>query len=126
MRKSLLILIILFVRLCSAEDVLLTKGDKISGDVSGGAGTWRIGSETVRGAEVLCIRFASDAAPDHIPSGVFIRGGSLLTGTLTSYSSSGAEIASNVLGKIKIAKDDIACAFFPRPPDQTETMAELI
>jgi hypothetical protein len=111
---------------CRAEDALLTRGEKISGEVSGGSGSWRIGSADFRIADVLCIRFSADSAPDHIPAGVFVRGGSLLTGTLASYSTSGAEVSSNVLGKLKIPKDDIACAFFPRPPDQTENMAELI
>jgi hypothetical protein len=121
-----LVLTVTLAHLCRGEDILLAKGEKITGEVSGGGGTWRVGSENLRMSEVLCIRFSSDPAPDHIPAGVFIRGGSLITGTLVLYVGANAEIASNVLGRIKIAKDDVACAFFPRPADQTESLAELL
>src|SRR6516162_9284274 len=73
-----LVLTVTLAHLCRGEDILLAKGEKITGEVSGGGGTWRVGSENLRMSEVLCIRFSSDPAPDHIPAGVFIRGGALI------------------------------------------------
>jgi len=109
----------------AADDVVLVKGERVSGDVTGGIGNWSIGGTTYKATDVLCIRFAPDPAPDHIPAGVFIRGGSLLTGTLTSSKGENAEITSNVFGDLKIKRDEVAAAFFPPPADQAENMPEL-
>jgi hypothetical protein len=120
--------IALVIRLLSAraaDDVVLVKGDRIAADVSGGAGQWSVGGTAYKAADVLCIRFSPDPAPDHIPAGVFVRGGSLLTGMLLSRKGDSADISSNVFGAIKIKKEDVAGAFFPPPADHTETMPEL-
>jgi hypothetical protein len=108
-----------------ADDVVLVKGERVTADVSGGAGMWSVNGTSVKALDVLCIRFAPDPAPDHIPAGVFIRGGSLLTGTLTSRKGENADISSNVFGDLKVKRDDVTAAFFPPPPDQAENMPEL-
>ena len=109
----------------AADDVVLVKGERVSADVSGGQGQWSVGGTAYKAAEVLCIRFSADPAPDHIPAGVFVRGGTLLTGVLNSRKGDSADISSNVFGLIKIKKEDVAAAFFPPPGDQIETMPEL-
>ena len=109
----------------AADDVVLVKGERVAADVTGGQGMWSVGGTTYRANEVLCIRFSPDPAPDHIPAGVFIRGGSLLTGTLNTRKGDSADISSNVFGSIKINKDEVSAAFFPQKADQPENMPEL-
>src|SRR5687768_6069499 len=91
---------------CAAEDVLLARGERLEGDVSGGGGTWKIGSTPLRASEVLAIRFSPDPPPPGIAAGVFIRGGSLIAGSLVSLSGDTAEISSNVLGTLKLKRED--------------------
>ena len=97
----------------------------MQGEVTGGAGGWRLGGSTLRTADILCIRFAPDLPPSGLASGVFIRGGSLITGTLTSIIGEGAEVSSNALGPLELKRDDIAGAFSPLAPGAAENIPEL-
>lgn len=110
---------------CAAEDVLLTKGERLDGAVSGGGGSWQVAANKYRAAEVLLVRFSQEAPPARVPAGVFIRGGSMLTGTLVSIIGDTAEISSTALGNLKIKRDDITGAFSPLASGQTENMPEV-
>lgn len=58
-------------------------------------------------------------------SGIFIRGGSLIAGSLTALIGDAAEVGSNAFGPLKLKRDDIAGAFSPLPAGQAENMPEL-
>lgn len=126
LRKSFLTaLALLLSSVFAADDVLLAKGEKVEAGVSTQQGTYKVGGANVSMKDVLAIRFAPDAPPARMPSGVFIRGGSLIAGTLTSVIGNDAEVNSSALGTLKLKRDDIAGAFSPLPSGQAENMPEL-
>ena len=113
---------------CSAENavVLSAKGERLDGPVSsGGGGSIRVGPGTVALKDVIVLRFTPEPPPGHIDSGVFLRGGTMLTGTLLSLIGDDAEVASSAFGAIKLKRDDIAGAYFPMPSGQSENMPSL-
>ena len=122
---AIIALIVKVIAVRAADDVVLVEGERVAADVTGGTGAWIINGASVKAGDVLCIRFAPDPAPEHIPAGVFMRGGSLLTGTLVSRKGDNADISSTVFGDLKVHRDDVAAAFFPPPADQAENMPEL-
>lgn len=124
-RPALLVLSLLSVSVFAAEDVLLARGEHVLADVTGGAAGWRIAGNTFRTAEVLCIRFCSDPPPASVASGVFIRGGSMLSGSLASRIGDTAEVTSNTFGALTLKTEEVAGAFSPMPPGQAENMPEL-
>ncbi|MCY3019017.1 MAG: NPCBM/NEW2 domain-containing protein, partial [Planctomycetota bacterium] len=88
-------------------------------------GVWKVGGAAARPTDMLAIRFSSDPPPPRMPSGVFLRGGSLLAGSLTTIIGDVAEVSSNALGPLKLKREDVAGAFSPLPPGQAENMPEL-
>ncbi|HYG76776.1 MAG TPA: NPCBM/NEW2 domain-containing protein [Planctomycetota bacterium] len=125
MRLRLSLLIVLLTLAVRADDAILTRGERLEGEVTGGSGGFKIGNQNVAAKDVLVIRFASDPPPVRMPAGVFIRGGSLIAGTLTSVIGADAEISSAAFGALKLKKDDIAGAFSPLAAGQAENMPEL-
>lgn len=126
LRKSILTAAVLLIsNSFGADDVLLTKGEKVEAEVSTQQGTYKIGGANASMKDVLAIRFAPDAPPARMPSGVFIRGGSLIAGTLVSVIGNDADVNSSALGALKLKREDIAGAFSPLPSGQAENMPEL-
>ncbi|HEY3322303.1 MAG TPA: NPCBM/NEW2 domain-containing protein [Planctomycetota bacterium] len=120
------ILIVLCASVFAAnDDIILSSGERLQAEAWGGRGSWRIAGRNLRGNEVLIIRFAPDPAPVRLPSGIFLRGGSLLAGTLVSLAGDTAEINSSTLGPLKLKREDIAGFFSPLPAGQPENMPEL-
>lgn len=109
----------------AAEDVLTTKGQRREAHVSVNNGAWKIGDAPASARDVLVVRFSLEAPPGRMPAGVFIRGGSLLSGSLTSIIGDVAEVGSSAFGPLKLKREDIAGAFSPLPPAQAENMPEL-
>ena len=105
---------------------LTAKGELVSGPItSSGGGTWRIGPNTYPLKDILLVRFSPEPPPARIDSGIFIRGGSMLTGTLLNIIGEQAEAASSAFGNLKLKRDDVAGAFFPLPAGQAENMPAL-
>ncbi len=126
LRKFLLTAaVLILVSAHAADDVLLAKGEKVDAEVTTQQGTYKIGASNASMKDVLAIRFAPDAPPARMPSGVFIRGGSLIAGTLVSVIGNDAEVNSSALGALKLKREDIAGAFSPLPSGQAENMPEL-
>jgi hypothetical protein len=109
----------------AAEDVLTTKGHRREAHVSVSNGAWKTGDAPASVRDILVVRFSQEAPPARMPAGVFIRGGSLLSGSLSSIIGDVAEVGSNAFGPLKLKRDDIAGAFSPLPPGQAENMPEL-
>ena len=106
--------------------ILLTaKGERLEGPISSAGGSWRIGPTTVAFKDVALLRFSPEPPPSHIDSGIFLRGGTLLTGTLTNLIGDQAEASSSALGNLKLKREDLAGAFFPLPSGQAENMPAL-
>jgi len=127
-RSFLIITCVVATVLCGmlrGDDVLLAKGERVEADVSGGNGSFKIGGNNVAIKDVLVIRFANEAPPARMPAGVFIRGGSLIAGALTSVIGVDADVSSAAMGPLKLKKDDIAGAFSPLAAGQAENMPEL-
>src|SRR5579862_335891 len=111
----------------SADSIsaLTAKGERVEGPISNANGNWRIGPNNYAIKDILLIRFAPDPPPARVDSGIFLRGESMLTGTLLTIIGEQAEAASSAFGNLKLKRDDIAGAFFPLPSGQTENMAAL-
>ena len=109
----------------ASDDTLLVSGERLSGNLLVGTDGWKIDNKILRAEDVLCIRFTTGHLPANLDAGVFVRGGSLIAGTLTSVIGENAEISSTVLGTLKLKRDDIAGAFTPLPEGQAENMPEL-
>ena len=109
----------------AAEDVLNTKGQRREARVAVSNGAWKIGDAATSARDVLVVRFSQEAPPARMPAGVFIRGGSLLSGSLSSIIGDVAEVGSSAFGPLKLKREDIAGAFSPLPPGQAENMPEL-
>jgi NPCBM/NEW2 domain len=109
----------------AADEILLTRGERVSGDLNGGQNQFKAGGKDVKPGDILAVRFSNDAPPVRMQSGVFLRGGSLIAGTLSSLIRDEAEVTSAAFGALKLKRDDIAGAFSPLPPGQSENMPEL-
>jgi hypothetical protein len=109
----------------AADDVLLSRGERVQADVSGGGGSWKIGTTAVKAGEVLVIRFSPEPPPTNLAAGIFIRGGSLIAGSLTSLIGDSAEISSNALGMLPLKRDDVAGMYTALPAGQAENIPEL-
>jgi hypothetical protein len=105
--------------------VLLAHGERAQGEISGSGGSWRMGDKKLKAGEALVIRFSSEPPPANLASGVFIRGGSLIVGSLASLIGDTAEVNSNVLGALKLKRDDLAGLFTPLPAGQAENIPDL-
>jgi hypothetical protein len=109
----------------AADEVLTTRGQRREADVTVTNGQWKIGGDAARAQDILVVRFSPEPPPGRMAAGVFIRGGSLIAGTLTSIIGDAAEVSSNAWGPLKLKRDDIASAFMPLPAGQVENMPEL-
>jgi len=110
----------------AGDEALLIKGQRVDGGtITGGRGTWNISGGAVPADEVLMIRFSPEPPPSRMNSGVFIRGGSMLAGSLAGIVGDNADVSSSALGPLKLKRDDIAGAFSPLPSGQQENMPEL-
>jgi hypothetical protein len=107
-------------------EVYTTKGERVAGDLTGSADGLQVGGRRLLPAEVLLIRFSSVAPPDRVPSGVFLRGGTMLTGKLDSLLADEVTCSSAVLGKeLKFKREDLAGAFFPPASNEPENYPAL-
>ena len=127
---KLLLPIVLFVLATAAvaadPGVLFTaKGERLEGPLSAADGGIRVGPMTVPLKDVIAVRFSPEAPPPHVDAGIFLRGGTMLTGTLLTLIGDQAEAASSAFGALKLKRDDIAGAFFPLPSGQSENMPSL-
>jgi len=109
----------------AGEETLLARGERVGGGISGGQNQFKVGGKDVKPTDILVVRFAPDAAPPRMQSGVFLRGGSLLAGSLASIIRDEAEITSAAFGALKLKRDDVSGAFSPLPAGQAENMPEL-
>src|SRR5207248_2751984 len=75
--------------------------------------------------DLIFIRFAQDPPPPRIDSGIFLRGGSLLTGSLINMIGENAEVSSSAFGPMKIKREELAGAFVPLPSGQLENLPAL-
>ncbi len=119
--------LIVSLSLSAAENaaVFSIKGERLEGPVSGAAGLWRVGAGTLPFKDAAWIRFSPELPPAHLDSAIFLRGGSMLTGTLINIIGDNAEAASSAFGNLKFKREEIAGAFFPVPSGQTENMPAL-
>ncbi|HYF48433.1 MAG TPA: NPCBM/NEW2 domain-containing protein [Planctomycetota bacterium] len=122
---SLLAVLALSPALIAADDILLAKGERVQGELTGGAGGWKLGNATIRTADVLCVRFSPEPPPTGMANGVFIRGGSLISGTLAAIIGDTAEVSSTAVGMLKLKREDIAGYIAPLPAGQSENRPEL-
>ncbi|MGD0092485.1 MAG: NPCBM/NEW2 domain-containing protein, partial [Planctomycetota bacterium] len=111
--------------LWAADEVLTAKGQRCEAQISVSNGAWKIDNAPVAARDVLVVRFSSEPPPERMPAGVFIRGGTLLSGSLSSIIGDVAEVGSSAFGPLKLKRDDVAGAFSPLPPGQAENMPEL-
>jgi hypothetical protein len=128
MLKSLLCLLMVCIfsaNSFAADEVLLARGERVSGDLNGGQNQFKAGGKDVKPGDILAVRFSNDAPPVRMQSGVFLRGGSLIAGSLASLIRDEAEVTSAAFGPLKLKREDIAGAFSPLPPGQSENMPEL-
>src|SRR5436190_2499722 len=100
--RTIVSVVALLLSSAHADEVLTTKGQLLEAEVSGGQGSWKIGGETRSAKDVLYIRLSPEAPPARVESGIFIRGGSLLTGSLGTLVGDTAEISSTALGPLKL------------------------
>src|SRR5262249_49321144 len=116
------------IQILSGEPVtaLTVKGERVEGPIAfAGNGAWRIGPTAFKDGELVFIRFAQDPPPPRVDSGIFLRGGSLITGSLVNLIGENAEISSSAFGPLKIKKDEFAGMFVPLPSGQLENMPAL-
>ena len=107
-------------------NALTSKGESISGPISlAGPGSWRVGPNTYAAKDLVYIRFSADLPPPRVDSGVFLRGGSLLTGSLINLIGDNADLSTSAFGALKIKRDDLAGAFVPPPSGQAENLPVL-
>jgi len=107
-------------------EVYTTKGERVAGELTGSADGLQVGGRRLLPAEVLLVRFSAVAPPDRVPSGVFLRGGTMLTGKLDSLLADEASCTSAVLGKeLKFKREDLAGAFFPMSSNDPENFPAL-
>ncbi len=129
MTKSLTSIILLTISfsICSAENATLftAKGERLDGPASSTGGAIRVGPTTVPFKDIVVVRFSPELPPGHIDSGVYLRGGTMLTGTLLSLIGDDADVASSAFGTLKLKRDDIAGAYFPLPSGQLENMPAM-
>jgi len=109
----------------AGEETILARGERVAGGISGGQNQYKVGGKDVKPSDILVVRFSGDAPPPRMQSGVFLRGGSLLAGTLASIIRDEAEVTSSAFGALKLKRDEISGAFSPLSAGQAENMPEL-
>jgi hypothetical protein len=121
-----LALVALCAQMLSADATVLTvRGEELKGALSWSNGRWSVGGGSLPAGDALVIRFSGDAPALRMDAGVFMRGGSLVAGTLVSLIGDNAEAAGSSLGALKFKREDLAGAFFPLPSGQSENMPAL-
>lgn len=110
-----------------AEDAVLSvNGATLRGQVSCKNGAWMAGDQRMASNEFLVVRFTAAAPPLRVASGVFLRGGSMIAGSLDRMVGAKASVNAPVLGGPKdLVKDEIAGAFWALPPEVPENFPAL-
>lgn len=106
--------------------MLSASGATVRGQVTCKNGAWMAGDQRLASNEFLVVRFTAAAPPLRMASGIFLRGGSMIAGSLDRVVGAKASVNAPVLGGPKdLVKDEVAGAFWALPPEVPENFPAL-
>jgi hypothetical protein len=96
------------------NELYRVQGGRLTGVARCDGGAWRIGDQPIHLQDVLLLRFSEEPLPAQVTAGVFLRGGSFLTGTLEGLAGETATIQASALAQaVKVRREDLSGALFP-------------
>jgi len=108
------------------EEALKADGQFVAGKIRYAGGAWSVGESKLAARDVVVLHFTEFPPPERIPTGVFVRGGTLIAGTLDSFIGDDATVNTSSLSvQIKIKKEELAGAFFSLPTGAKENFSAL-
>ena len=107
--------------LAEENELYRVQGGRLTGVARCDGGAWRIGDQPIHLQDVLLLRFSDEPLPAQVTAGVFLRGGSFLTGTLEGLAGETATIQASALAQaVKVGASDVTGALFPLPAGAEE------